>query len=212
MGAIEFGIIVFTSFFTLINPLGVMPVFMSMTGDLDSKQRNRIALKAVLVALLALLLFAITGQLIFKFFSITVDSLRVVGGIIFFMMGYDMLQARLVRVKMDAPEEVKSYASDIAITPLAIPIICGPGAITNAIVLWEDASTPMLKIILLGLMVLVLLITLLILIGSGKIIPLLGETGNKVMMRIMGLIVMVIAVEFFFAGLGPLIQRIGIGG
>jgi multiple antibiotic resistance protein len=212
MSALEFGIIVFTSFFTLINPLGVMPVFMSMTGDLDSKRRTRVAFKAVLVALLALLLFAITGQLIFKFFSITVDSLRVVGGIIFFMMGYDMLQARLVRVKMDAPEEVKSYASDIAITPLAIPIICGPGAITNAIVLWEDASTPMLKLVLLSLMVLVLLITLLLLIGSGKIIPLLGETGNKVMMRIMGLIVMVIAVEFFFAGLGPLLQRIGIGG
>lgn len=212
MGVIEFGIIVFTSFFTLINPLGVMPVFMSMTGDFDSKRRNRVALKAVLVALVTLLLFAFTGQLIFKFFSITVDSLRVVGGIIFFMMGYDMLQARLVRVKMDAPEEIKSYASDIAITPLAIPIISGPGAITNAIVLWEDASTLMLKLVLLGVMVFVLLLTLLLLIGAGKIIPMLGETGNKVMMRIMGLIVMVIAVEFFFAGLGPLIERLGIGG
>lgn len=212
MGLVEFGIIVFTSFFTLINPLGVMPVFMSMTGDFDSKRRNRVALKAVSVALVTLLLFAFTGQLIFKFFSITVDSLRVVGGIIFFMMGYDMLQARLVRVKMDAPEELKSYASDIAITPLAIPIISGPGAITNAIVLWEDASTPMLKLVLLGVMVFVLLLTLLLLIGAGKIIPMLGDTGNKVMMRIMGLIVMVIAVEFFFAGLGPLIERLGIGG
>jgi multiple antibiotic resistance protein len=70
----------------------------------------------------------------------------------------------------------------------------------------------MLKLVLLGVMVFVLLLTLLLLIGAGKIIPMLGETGNKVMMRIMGLIVMVIAVEFFFAGLGPLIERLGVGG
>lgn len=207
MSPFEFGVIVFTSFFTLINPLGVMPVFMTMTADFTAKRRVMVATKAVLVSLLTLLIFAFTGQLIFQFFSISVDSLRIVGGVIFFMMGYDMLQARLVRVKMDNPEEVKSYASDIAITPLAIPMICGPGAITNAIVLWEDASTPMLKIILLAIMALVLLITLVLLIGSSRIIPYLGQTGNKVMMRIMGLIVMVIAVEFFFAGLGPIVGR-----
>ncbi len=212
MGVLEFGIIVFTSFFTLINPLGVMPLFMTMTADFSPRRRKKIAIKAVFVALIILLLFAFTGQLIFKFFSITADSLRVVGGVIFFMVGYDMLQARLVRVKMDSPEEVKSQASDIAITPLAIPMICGPGSITNAIVLWEDASTTPLKLVLIGVMVFVLIITLLLLLGSSRIIPLLGDTGNKVMMRIMGLIVMVIAVEFFFAGLGPLIQRIGITG
>lgn len=212
MGVLEFGIIVFTSFFTLINPLGAMPLFMTMTADFSPRRRKKIAIKAVFVALIILLLFAFTGQLIFKFFSITADSLRVVGGVIFFMVGYDMLQARLVRVKMDSPEEVKSQASDIAITPLAIPMICGPGSITNAIVLWEDASTTPLKLVLIGVMVFVLIITLLLLLGSSRIIPLLGDTGNKVMMRIMGLIVMVIAVEFFFAGLGPLIQKIGITG
>ena len=108
MGVLEFGIIVFTSFFTLINPLGVMPLFMTMTADFSPRRRKKIAIKAVFVALIILLLFAFTGQLIFKFFSITADSLRVVGGVIFFMVGYDMLQARLVRVKMDSPEEVKS--------------------------------------------------------------------------------------------------------
>lgn len=207
MSTIEFAFIVFASFFSLINPLGVMPVFMTMTADLTPKRRTAVAVKAILVSLIALILFAFAGQLIFNFFSITVDSLRIVGGVIFFMMGYDMLQARLVRVKMENVEESKSYASDIAITPLAIPMICGPGAITNAIVLWEDASTVPLKITLIVVIAIVLLITLVSLIGSGKIVPLLGETGNKVMMRLMGLIVMVIAVEFFFAGLGPLVQR-----
>ena len=151
------------------------------------------------------MLFALTGHLIFKIFSISVESLRIVGGIIFFMMGYDMLQARLVRTKMDENEKVK-YASDIAITPLAIPMICGPGSITNAIVLMEDASSNYQKVILIMMLALVLTLALFIFIGAGKIIKLLGETGNKILMRLMGLIVMVIAVEFFFSGLIPILQ------
>jgi len=101
--------------------------------------------------------------------------------------------------------EVKSYVSDISITPLAIPMICGPGAITNAIVLMEDATTLELKMVLFASISLVMLITYLILYSSSSIIKYLGQTGNNVMMRLMGLIVMVIAVEFFFSGLKPII-------
>lgn len=208
MGVFEFSVMVFTSFFSLINPLGVMPVFMSMSGNLSPADRSRVAVKAIVVSLIILIVFALAGQLIFRFFSITVDSLRIAGGVIFFMMGYDMLQAKIVRVKMDDPSEIKQYGSDIAITPLAIPMICGPGAITNAIVLWADATTPTLKLVMIGVMVGVLILTLLALLGAGKMVPLLGETGNKIMMRLMGLIVMVIAVEFFFAGLTPILRRI----
>ncbi|WP_092436651.1 MarC family protein [Williamwhitmania taraxaci] len=208
MGIFEFSLIVFASFFSLINPLGSMPIFMSMTSGLSPKERSKVAIKAVAVSLIILLVFALAGQLIFKFFSISIDSLRIAGGIIFFMMGYDMLQAKVVRVKMDDPAESKAYGNDIAITPLAIPMICGPGAITNAIVLWSDATTPTLKIVLVAVMTAVLGITLLVLLGAGKVVPWIGDTGNKVMMRLMGLLVMVIAVEFFFAGLTPILRRI----
>jgi MarC family membrane protein len=206
MSHLEFAIIVFTSFFTLINPLGVMPVFMSMTTDFEARRRRNTAIKATIFSFFILLIFALTGQIIFKFFSISVESLRIVGGIIFFMMGYDMLQARLVRTKMDEKEEI-NYANDIAITPLSIPMICGPGAITNSIVLMEDASSLSHKIILIAGLVIVLLLTLLLLLSAGKIIKFLGETGNKIMLRLMGLIVMVIAVEFFFSGLIPILQN-----
>lgn len=201
----EFAFVAFTSFFSLINPIATMPVFMSMTADLDARRRRNTAIKAIVVSFIVLMLFALTGQLIFKIFSISVESLRIVGGIIFFMMGYDMLQARLVRTKMDENEKVK-YADDIAITPLAIPMICGPGSITNAIVLMEDAGSIYQKIVLILMIMLVLTISLFIFIGAGKIIKLLGETGNKILMRLMGLIVMVIAVEFFFSGLRPIVQ------
>lgn len=202
-----FGLLAFTSFFTLINPLGTMPVYMTMTAALSEKARAKTARKASLVAFLTIILFAFSGELLFNFFGISVNSFRVVGGIIFFQMGMDMLQARLARVKV-SEAEVKSYVNDISITPLAIPMICGPGAISNAIVLMEKAKTWNMKIVLISAVLVVMLLTYLILYASSRIIKFLGETGNNVMMRIMGLIVMVIAVEFFFSGLKPILQEI----
>ena len=137
---LSFALLSFTSFFTLINPLGTMTIFMTMTRDLESSDRTRIAKKASIVAFISIVIFAFSGQLLFKFFGISVDSFRVVGGVIFFLMGMDMLQARLGTVKVN-PAEVKSYVSDISVTPLAIPMICGPGALTNAIVMMEDANS-----------------------------------------------------------------------
>jgi multiple antibiotic resistance protein len=192
-----------TSFFTLINPIGTMPIFMTMTSELDVANRNHTAKKASIVAFATILVFAFSGQLLFKFFGISVNSFKIVGGVIFFIMGMDMLQARLSQVKIK-DSEIKSYVNDISITPLAIPMICGPGAITNAIVLMEKATTLEMKIILVASISVVVLLTYLILLSSSRIIKLLGETGNNVLMRLMGLIVMVIAVEFFFSGLRPI--------
>jgi len=202
--ALSFGLLCFTSFFTLINPLSTMPVFMTMTSGLSEKERTHTAQKASIVALITIIIFALSGQLLFKFFGISVNSFRVVGGVIFFIMGMDMLQARLGQVKIK-DSEVKTYVNDISVTPLAIPMICGPGAITNSIVLMEDASTLTRKVVLFGMILLVMLITYLVFYSSSRILKILGQTGINVMMRLMGLIVMVIAVEFFFSGLKPII-------
>ena len=202
-----FGLLAFTSFFTLINPIGTMPIFMTMTASLDNANRTRTARKASIVALLTIILFSFSGQLLFNFFGISVHSFRVVGGVIFFLVGMDMLQARLNRVKI-AENEVKAYVNDISITPLAIPMICGPGALTNAIVMMQDAETVEKKIVLIAVITLVMLLTYIVLYSSSRITNLLGETGNNVLMRLMGLIVMVIAVEFFFSGLKPIILDI----
>ncbi len=204
-----FALLAFTSFFTLINPLGTMPIFMSMTATLSNQRRKQTAKKAALVAFLTIIAFAFSGQILFDFFGISVHSFRIVGGVIFFTMGWDMLQARLGNIKhSDNENKIDAYVEDISITPLAIPMICGPGAITNSIILMEDAENISQKGLLIVVIGLVLLLTYLILIGAGKITDKLGETGNKVMMRLMGLIVMVIAVEFFFSGLKPIILDI----
>ncbi len=199
-----FGLLVFTTFFTLINPLGTMPIFMTMTANLSQKHRTLIAKKASIVAFITIIIFAFSGQLLFSFFGISVHSFRIVGGVIFFLMGMDMLQARLRTVKMKQ-SEIKTYVNDITVTPLAIPMICGPGALTNAIVMMEDADSIEKKIVLVVTVLIVMLIVFIILYSSSRIIKILGETGNNVLMRLMGLIVMVIAVEFFFSGLKPIV-------
>ena len=202
-----FGLLAFTTFFTLINPLGVMPIFMTMTADLDNVHRTKTAQKASIVSFVIIVMFAFSGQLLINFFGISVNSFKIVGGVIFFLMGMDMLQARLGKVKIK-DSEVKSYVNDISITPLAIPMICGPGAITNAIVMMDTAYTLQMQITLIVAIFLVMILTYIILYSSSKIIKILGETGNNVLMRLMGLIVMVIAVEFFFSGLKPIMQDI----
>ena len=204
-----FAILVFTAFFTIINPLGTMPIFMTMTSTLSKQRRKQTAKKATIIAFFTIIAFAFSGQILFNFFGISVNSFRIVGGLIFFMLGWDMLQARLGSFKHTKDEEkIDAYVDDISITPLAIPMICGPGAITNAIILMEDAQNIQQKTVLIGIIALVLLLTYLILVGGSKITEKIGATGNKVMMRLMGLIVMVIAVEFFFSGLKPIILGI----
>ena len=98
-------ILIFTSFFTLINPFGTMPIFMSMTSTLSNKRRKQTAKKATIVAFFTILAFAFSGQILFNFFGISVNSFRIVGGFIFFVMGWDMLQARLGSIKHTDDED-----------------------------------------------------------------------------------------------------------
>ena len=201
---LPFALLCFTSFFTLTNPLGTMPVFLTMTNGMNDHERKAIVRRATIVSFITLMVFTFSGQFLFKFFGISSNGFRIAGGFIIFKIGFDMLQARYSNAKLKE-EEVKTYADDISITPLAIPMLCGPGAIANAIMLMDDASTLSLKGTLIGIIALVYFITFLILQASTRLVRRLGETGNNVMMRLMGLILMVIAVECFVSGLKPIL-------
>ena len=201
---LPFALLCFTSFFTLTNPLGTMPVFLTMTNGMNDHERKAIVRRATIVSFITLMVFTFSGQFLFKFFGISSNGFRIAGGFIIFKIGFDMLQARYSNAKLKE-EEVKTYADDISITPLAIPMLCGPGAIANAIMLMDDASTLSLKGTLIGIIALVYFITFLILQASTRLVRILGETGNNVMMRLMGLILMVIAGECFVSGLKPIL-------
>ncbi len=199
-----FALLCFTSFFTLINPLGTMPVFLSMTAGMSNDERKRIITKATLVAFLIMILFTVFGRFLFQFFGLSTNGFRIAGGIIILKIGYDMLQARYTHIKINE-KELEHVENDISVTPLAIPMLCGPGAIANSIVLMEDAQDWVKKCTLMGVIALVFFITYLILRASTRLVRLMGETGNNVMMRLMGLILMVIAVECFVSGAKPIL-------
>ena len=197
----------FTSVFTIVNPLGTMPVYATFTESVDRPQAIRVARTASIVALIAMLLFAFTGKALFHFFNISIDGLRIVGGVLFFITGYDMLQGKGSRIKKLSRQETHEI-DEFAITPLAIPMICGPGTITVTIVLIQEAQSVAQKSLLFGSFALVCLSTFILLVGSKKILALIGSSGSKVFFRLMGLVLMMIAVEYFFKGLTPYIHRL----
>ena len=200
-------LLIVTSLFTMINPLGVVPLFISLTDSFSVAESRRVAIKASVISFITLTLFALTGKIIFDFFGISVDGLKVIGGILFFIMGYEMLRGRTVPKKMDN-ESNSNFGHEVAITPLAIPMITGPGSITMVIILMQGADSIMKKGEIISGIFMVTLLTAIILISGRKLMSFLGPSGSNVMMRLMGLIVMLIAVEFFFSGITPYIQKI----
>lgn len=201
---LQFAAFAFVSLFAVIEPLGTLPIYISMTANLKQRESRRVALRASLTALSVLIVFALTGRIVFDFFGISVNSLRIVGGIVFFIMGYEMLQARLSRSKLDE-ETMAEYIEDVAITPLGIPLIAGPGAITTVILLMNEARVLEKQILVFGAIGVVLALTFVFLISAKRVMARLGNSGNKVLLRLMGLIVMAMAVEFFFTGLRALV-------
>ena len=177
-----------------------MPVFLTMTHGMTDRERQSVVSRATLVAFITIMVFTFAGQFLFKFFGISTNGFRIAGGVIIFKIGFDMLQARYTPMKLK-DEEIKTYADDISITPLGIPMLCGPGAIANAI-------TIQMKGVLIGMIAFIYLITFFILRASTRLVTILGETGNNVMMRLMGLILMVIAVECFVSGVKPILVDI----
>ena len=202
-----FALLCFTSLFTITSPLSTMPVFLTMTQSMDEKERRAVAIRATVVACCALLLFVLAGQFLFKFFGISTNGFRIVGGIIIFRIGFDMLQAKYTPMNL-RKEEIKEYANDVSVAPLGIPLLCGPGAIANAIVLMQEAHSFEMKTALIVAIVLVYVVTFCLLRWAGQLVKFIGETGNNVMMRLMGLILMVIAVECFVSGARPILTEI----
>ena len=201
---IPYALLCFTSFFTLTNPLGTMPVFLTMTNGLSDNERKHIIKRATIVSVVILLTFTLCGQFLFKFFGISTNGFRIAAGFIILKIGYDMLQARYSNAKLK-DDEIKAYVNDISITPLSIPMLCGPGAIANGIILMSDANSWELKVTLVVTIIVVYFLSFVILRLSTRLVRIIGETGNNVMMRLMGLILMVIAVECFVGGIKPIL-------
>lgn len=206
---VNYGLLCVSTLLTLVNPVGIAPLFMVLTERFDPPQRRVIARKATFAGGITLLIFALLGTYIFRFYGITLNAFRIMGGIIFFRSGLRMLEGDILRTRTTPKEQEESLQlNDIAISPLGIPVITGPGAITAALVLSGQAEGLPHYGILLVAVVVVLVITYYVLRGADRLSFKLGTTGMRIIQRIMGIILMVIAVQFVINGATPILQSV----
>lgn len=215
MSIFAFLFLSFSSLFAVIDPLGAIPFYSGLTSHMDHKQKRRTLLRALAVAFGILVVFVLAGHQVLEVFGITIDAFRIAGGIIFFGIGLDMLQSKPrrwrtgIRRAYAADQEESDDdedADDPSITPLGIPLIAGPGSITTVMILVPQAPTDFGPGLLIAAVFGILVLTGVILMGADVVLKKLGRTGLKIIEKLMGLLVTVIAVQLVIDGLGPVIK------
>ena len=138
---LKFFILCFSSLFALINPIGIVPIFISITEEYTDQEKKKIAFKAVIFAFFILIIFSLIGELIFTFYGITIDAFRVAGGIVLFKISLDMIESKRSRTRTTPMEEKEAEKkNEIAYNPLGVPLIAGPGSIASVMILSSESS------------------------------------------------------------------------
>lgn len=203
---VKYFVILYGGLFAITNPVGAVPVFLGVTHDLSWGQRREIAQKTAITVIATLVVFALIGEWIFKFFGSSVDAFAIAGGILLFKMAMDMLSGRLSTVKI-SKEETEEFSEEVvtleevAIIPLAIPLISGPGAITTVMLYMAKSTSVPEKATVVASILAIGLTVWLILCSSNRIQERLGRVGIKVMTRMMGLILTSMAVQMIINGI-----------
>ena len=208
---VTFGILAFMQLLVVYNPLSAMPMFVTLTVEDTRRERFRTAGVGVLTSIIVMVVFTFAGHAILDFFAITTEAFQIAAGVIFFGIGSDMLQAKRSRVKTTRREQDEAAEQrDLAIIPLGLPTLAGPGTIVTVIALAGLASGPAqlssvyLAAVLVGGVTLPCLMLAPVLLGA------LGRTGLNVVTRIMGLLVMVVGVQFLIDGVGIVVGSWGL--
>ena len=196
-------------FFVVIDPPGLSAMFAALTRGGDNAYRRRMAIKATLLATGILYVFAFIGAQLLQALGVTLPAFKIAGGILLFLVAIDMIFARQsgLRSATVREQEEARFKEDISVFPLAFPLIAGPGALTTVILLagnagghpWEFASV----LIILGV---ILLLTFVALLASGRLMRLLGVTGSNVLGRLLGVILAAMAVQFVIDGIQAVLK------
>jgi len=193
---------IFIALLAIIDPFGNVPVFLALTENTPSNQKRKIAFKSCLYAFLILFIFLFIGRQILDYFGISVSAFQVGGGIIIFLAGLPMLFAQQLGMKSLSSEvEECAEKNDVSLVPLAVPMLAGPGAITTVIVLADQYSFLAGKLIILVCIFIVLIFTFAVFRYAEGIFKLIGQTGVNLLTRIMGLILIVLAVQYILSGI-----------
>jgi multiple antibiotic resistance protein len=198
------GITVFMGFFAMLNPFGNLPVFVGMVQDFDEKTQKKVALKSVLVAFCIIAIFSIFGHIIFRMFGITLPAFQIAGGLIVFVMGYNLLNVTDSPMHSQAftsRQDMMRKAEDMAITPLGTPLLAGPGTI-SASMNFVGAEKSIINVILvIVIFAIMCLITFLLFVSGKKLFKYINPGILKVVTRVMGLILAVIAIQMLINGI-----------
>lgn len=192
---------ILVSLFAIVNPVGTIPTFVALTGGYSSKERRHVIAKAVLVGAGVLLLFGLAGERIFDVFSITIPAFRIAGGILIFKVAFDMLHGERPRSDSNDQEITDALEREsIGITPLGVPLLTGPGAITTVMIFIASYPETGDRLMIYGAVLLTFAATFLLLFVGERLFQFMGRSGLMVFTRIMGLILAAIAVQFVING------------
>jgi len=195
-------VLAFTSIFSLVDPFAAIPAFLVMTAGDNAARRRRTAKRAALTCLIVLGSFGLVGSYIFRIFGITMPAFEIAGGLILLLIGIDMLQARRSSTQEVEPERQEgAEKEDVGITPLGIPMLAGPGAISTVMVFLGPKPDVMDMVPVFVAIIITSLISYWVLAGAEMVRRRLGETGIRILVRLMGLLLTAIAVQFFVNGL-----------
>ncbi len=197
--ALSFFSLCFPAIFSIVDPIACAPVYLALVGNEARAAQRSIAVRATVTATIVLTVFAATGTAIFNFFGITIPAFKVAGGILIFTMALEMLRAKHSSVRA-TPEETNEHRDDVAIMPLGIPLLSGPGAIATAMMWSSRAHGAAEQAALYGSILAVSIITLITLLFASRVVSIFGKTGIKVVTRIMGLILAASAAQFVIDG------------
>jgi len=196
----QFALVTLTSVLFIVDPIAVIPTYLVITHDETPEQRATTARRACIAGTLILVIFALGGSLIFELFGITIDAFRIAGGLILWVVAMDMLHGQR-RTQESSPEIAEGRVKeDVAVTPLAMPMLAGPGAISTVMVLAGQSRTMPEKLVLHGSILLTMFISWIVLRAGERLALKMGQTGIRVMTRIMGLLLAAIAVQFVLTG------------
>ncbi len=202
---VRFSLLALSSILFLVDPFAALPTFLAITQGADSTRRRRTARKGALTALIVLSAFAFAGEGIFKLFGITLPAFEIAGGVILMLIGLDMLQAKRSPTQETASDaEAAAQKEEAGIVPLGVPMLAGPGSITTVMVLVGQVQKPWQMAAILVSIALTALICYLVLGHSNIVARVLGDTGIRILVRIMGLLLVALAAQYFVNGLADL--------
>jgi multiple antibiotic resistance protein len=202
---VRFSLLAVSSIFFLVDPFAAIPSFLAITNGADAARRKRMARKGSITCFIVLATFAVAGRLIFRMFGITLPAFEVAGGLILLLIGLDMLQAkRSPTQEATGDTEEAAAKEDAGIVPLGIPMLAGPGAISSVMVLVGQVTTVWQMAAIIGCIAFTALVSYWVLAGASRVKTFLGETGLRILVRIMGLLLVALAMQFFVNGLTDL--------